>query len=133
MLKEKKGLTGIDIVLTVIIVILFTSIILSLMYNVKQQNLKQVYKQASNIYLTETLENIGIADYEDIIETTSENNSELIPDLPSMFYEKIEVESIKNEENPNKEDIIKKVTVTIFYTIGNKTYETVAQRLKIKE
>lgn len=133
MLKEKKGLTGIDIVLTVIIVILFTSIILSLMYNVKQQNLKQVYKQASNIYLTETLENIGIADYEDIIETTSENNSELIPDLPSMFYEKIEVESIKNEENPNKEDIIKKVTVTISYTIGNKTYETVAQRLKIKE
>ncbi len=133
MLKEKKGLTGIDIVLTVIIVILFTSIILSLMYNVKQQNLKQVYKQASNIYLTETLENIGIADYEDIIETTSENNSELIPDLPSMFYEKIEVESIKNEENPNKEDIIKKVTVTISYTIGNKNYETVAQRLKIKE
>ena len=103
------------------------------MYNVKQQNLKQVYKQASNIYLTETLENIGIADYEDIIETTSENNSELIPDLPSMFYEKIEVESIKNEENPNKEDIIKKVTVTISYTIGNKNYETVAQRLKIKE
>ena len=133
MLKEKKGLTGIDIVLTVIIVILFTSIILSLMYNVKQQNLKQVYKQASNIYLTETLENIGIADYEDIIETTSENNSELIPDLPSMFYEKNEVESIKNEENPNKEKKKKKVTVTISYTIGNKNYETVAQRLKIKE
>ena len=125
MLKKEKGLTGTDIILAVIIVILFTSIIFSLMYNVKKQNLKQVYKSASNIYLTETLENIGIADYEDIIETTSEENSELIPELPSMFNEKIEVESIK-------ENLIKKVTVTVFYKIENKTYENKVQRLKIR-
>ena len=125
MLKKEKGLTGTDIILAVIIVILFTSIIFSLMYNVKKQNLKQVYKSASNIYLTETLENIGIADYEDIIETTSEESSELIPELPSMFNEKIEVETIK-------ENLIKKVPVTVFYKIENKTYENKVQRLKIR-
>lgn len=133
MLKKEKGLTGIDMVLAVIIVLLFTSIILSLMYNVKQQNVKQVYKLASNIYLTETLENIGIANYDDVVATSSENNSNLIPEMPVMFKEKIEVESIENEENPELEDMIKKVTVTISYKIGSKTYENVVQRLKIKE
>ena len=133
MLKKEKGLTGIDMVLAVIIVLLFTSIILSLMYNVKQQNVKQVYKLASNIYLTETLENIGIANYDDVVATSSENNSNLIPEMPVMFKENIEVESIENEENPELEDMIKKVTVTISYKIGGKTYENVVQRLKIKE
>ena len=44
MFKSEKGLTGIDIALTIIIIVLFTSIIFSLMYNVKYQNLIQVYK-----------------------------------------------------------------------------------------
>ena len=42
-----------------------------------------------------------------------------------MFNEKIEVESIK-------ENLIKKVTVTVFYKIENKTYENKVQRLKIR-
>ena len=112
---------------------LFTSIILSLMYNIKQQNLKQIYAMASNIYITETLENIGIADYEDVVATTSENNSELIPELPEMIKERIELENIENEASYDNEELIKKVKVTVSYKIGNKTYENVAYRLKIKE
>lgn len=131
MLKSEKGLTGIDIALTIIIVVLFTSIIFSLMYNVKQQNLKQTYKLASNIYLTETLENIGIEDYDDIVAANYNENSDLKPEMPNILSEKIEVESIS--ENSDREDIIKKVTVTISYKIGNKTYEESAQRLKIKD
>lgn len=133
MFKGKNGLTGIDIVFAVIIIILFTSIILSLMYNIKLQNTKQVYELACNIFATQTLENIGISDYEDIIESDSDNNSNnLIPDLPSMFHEKIEVESI-NDIDSSKDDIIKKVTVTITYNISGKTYQNVYCRLKEKD
>ena len=131
MLKSEKGLTGIDIALTVIIVVIFTSIIFSLMYNVKYQNLKQVYKLASNIYLTETLENIGIEDYDDIVTVGYNENSDLKPEMPNIFSEQIQVESIS--QNSDREDIVKKVTVTISYSINSKTYEEVAQRLKIKE
>ena len=107
MLKSEKGLTGIDIVLAIIIVMLFTSIILSLMYNIKQQNLKQIYAMASNIYITETLENIGIADYEDVVATTSENISELIPELPEMIKERIECKcNINGFDSPVNSTII---------------------------
>lgn len=132
MLKKESGFTGIDITIAIIAVVLFTSIILSLMYNVKYQNLKQVYKLTANIYLTETLENIGIADYDNVISTDSSINTELIPELSNMFTEKIDVEKISDQDN-TKEDLVKKVTVTISYKIGNKTYEEVTQRLKIKQ
>ena len=87
MLKKESGFTGIDITIAIIAVVLFTSIILSLMYNVKYQNLKQVYKLTANIYLTETLENIGIADYDNVISTDSSKNTELIPELSNIFTE----------------------------------------------
>lgn len=132
MLKKESGFTGIDITIAIIAVVLFTSIILSLMYNVKYQNLKQVYKLTANIYLTETLENIGIADYDNVISTDSSKNTELIPELSNIFTEKIDVEKISDQDN-TKEDLVKKVTVTISYKIGNKTYEEVTQRLKIKQ
>lgn len=131
MFKSEKGLTGIDIALTIIIIVLFTSIIFSLMYNVKYQNLIQVYKLASNIYLTETLENIGIENYDDIVAVGYNESSDLKPEMPSMFSEQIQVENFNQDSD--KEDIIKKVTVTISYKIKDKTYEETAERLKIKE
>ena len=132
MLKKESGFTGTDIIIAIVMVVLFTSIILSLMYNIKYQNLKQVYKLASNIYLTETLENIGIADYDDVVNMNSNDETELIPEIPDIFTERIDVVNISDIDS-TKSDLIKKVTVTISYKIGNKTYEEVAQRLKIKE
>lgn len=128
MLKNKKGFTGIDISLSVIAIIIFTSTILALMYNVKMENLKIQRKLLANIYLTETLENIGIAGYDEV---TSDNVT-IIPNIPDIFTVSMNVTNV-SEEDTTKEDIIKKITVTMTYKIGNKTYEESAQRLKIKE
>lgn len=128
MLKKQKGFTGIDISISVIAVILFTSTILALMYNVKMENLKMETKLLANIYLTETLENIGIAEYDDV---TSENVS-IIPEMPDTFDIKTDVTKVSDEDE-SKDDIIKKVTVTVSYKVGSKTYEESAQRLKIKQ
>ena len=127
MLKNKKGFTGIDISIAVTAIIIFTSIILALMYNVKMENLKMQRKLLANIYLTETLENVGIAKYDDV---TSENTN-LIPDTPELFNIKTNVTKV-SDEDVSKEDVIKKVTVTVSYKVGDKTYENVAERLKIK-
>lgn len=129
MLKNKKGFTGIDISISIIAIILFTSTILALMYNVKMENLKMQAKLLSTIYLTETLENIGIAKYEDVI---TDNTNLVSTDMPNAYNININVEKYSDTDS-NKEDIIKKIDVVIKYKIGNKTYEESAQRLKIKE
>ncbi len=129
MFKSNKGFTGIDIVLSIIIVITFTSIIVSLMYSVKMENYRIKAMAISNIYLVETLENIGIANYDEI----KSDNTALFPkEMSTEFEKKIEVTSISDEDT-SKEDIIKKVKVTIAYKIGNKNFEETAERLKAKE
>lgn len=129
MLKSNKGFTGVEIVLSVIIVTIFTSIILSLMYNIKTENYKIKSKIITNIYLIETLENIGISSYDDIIS----ENLELFPEGMSEAYSKqLEVTEVYAEDD-SKENIIKKIKVTISYKIGNKTYEQSAERLKVNE
>lgn len=129
MFKSNKGFTGIDIVLSIIIVITFTSIIVSLMYSVKMENYRIKAMAISNIYLVETLENMGIANYDEI----KSDNTDLFPkEMSTEFEKKIEVTSISDEDT-SKEDIIKKVKVTIAYKIGNKNFEETAERLKAKE
>lgn len=127
MLKNEKGFTGIDISISIIAIIIFTSTILGLMYNVKMENLKMQSKLLANIYLTEALENIAIAEYDDV---TSENSS-IILDMPDAFNIKMDVTKISDEDGV-KEDIIKRVNVTISYKIGDKIYEESAERLKIR-
>ena len=63
MIKDNKGFTQTDIVISIIAVMLFTTIILSVMINVKNSNAKLKAKSIANIYMTEILENIGIAQY----------------------------------------------------------------------
>ncbi len=129
MLKNKNGFTAVDISIAVITIMIFTSIILSLMYNVKIENLKIKAKVLANIHLVETLENIGIANYEDV---TSDNLSLLPTTMSDSYAAKIQVSKLSDEDN-EKEDVIKKVNVIISYKIGNKTYEESVERLKIKE
>ena len=129
MIKDNKGFTQTDIVISIIAVMLFTTIILSVMINVKNSNAKLKAKSIANIYMTEILENIGIAQYEDI---TEENKSKFIPEMTKAFETQINVTKVSDEDS-KKEDEIKKVEVKIPYKIGNKTYEENAKRLKVKE
>lgn len=129
MLKNNKGFTGIDIAISVLAIIIFTSTILALMYNVKLENLKIQTKLFANIYLTETLENIGIAKYDEV---TTDNVS-LIPIMPEQYKATINITKVSEDDSTKTEDIIKKINVKISYKIGNKTYEESVQRLKIKE
>ena len=132
MYKKQGGLTGVDVTIAIVTITFFTGLILSLMYNVKNQNYIKACKITSDLYLTETLENIGIIDFDEVVTTSSNSVSQIIPQLPAIFSETVSVENI-SDIDPNKENIIKKVTVTISYNIGNRNYEKSVQRLKIKD
>lgn len=129
MLKNKNGFTGIDVAISLLAIIIFTSVILALMYNVRLENLKIQAKSVANIYLIETLENIGIAKYDDV----TENNTSLIPQMPEAYQVTLNIINISQEDNTKTDDIIKKVKAIISYQIGNKTYMQEVERLKVKE
>lgn len=129
--KKNNGFVGIDMTIAVMAIIIFSGLIIFLMYNNFLENVKIKREALATIYLTETLENIGIESYDNINIDNKENlisanaieNGYDIQLTISDFYEDV----------TTKEDIIKKVVATISYKIGNKNYQHSMERVKIKE
>lgn len=121
---NNKGFVGIDIGIAIVAIIVFSGLIFSLMSNHFLENVKLQAESLSIIYLTETLENIAIADYDEVIQ---ENSTNFIPqDLNNEFYE-------VTLQVTNESQIIKKVKATVSYKIVNKEYQHSMERFKIKE
>ena len=134
--KTEKGFVGIDMVLAIAAVMIFSVLIIALMNNNYLQNIKVNKKALATIYLTETLENIGIAKYEDITQSNIDNIiSDLVPEgLEEKGYKiKIEVDEDISLGEETTEDILKKVKVTISYKVRDKEYQYYMERLKAKE
>lgn len=131
-INSNKGFVGVDMVLAILAIIIFSAIIVSMMYNNFLENSKINRQALAIIYLTETLENVGIAAYDDV---TQENINNFIPsDIGEYNYE-MKVEVTTDDlvlSNDQQEDIIKKVKATISYKIGNKNYEHSMERIKAK-
>lgn len=128
-IKKNSGLAGIDIVIAIIAIVIFTTLILALMYNNAMENIKIVKETLAMVYITEIFENIGIADFDEV---TAGNENNFIPEEVNKNYEvnlKIEDEF----EDLEKQNIIKKINIIIKYEIGDKTYSCSAERLKAKE
>lgn len=135
-IKSKKGFVGIDMTLAIVAVIIFSVLIIALLNNIFSHNLKVNKKALATVYLTETLENIGIAKYEDITQENIDNK--VINLIPQEALEKgytidIKVDEKINLEDEETEDIFKKIKVTISYNVKNKNYEYYMERLKAKE
>ena len=129
--RKNNGFVGIDMTIAVMAIIIFSGLIIFLMYNNFLENVKIKREALATIYLTETMENIGIESYDNINIDNKENlisanaieNGYDIQLTISDFY----------EDDTTKEDIIKKVVATISYKIGNKNYQHSMERVKIKE
>lgn len=123
-IKNSKGFTGIDIGIAIVAIMVFSGLIFSLMYNHYLENVKLQAESLAMIYLTETLENIGIADYNDV---TQENSANFIPQDSKEGYHSISLQIT------TQSDITKKVKATVSYKIVNKEYQYSIERIKIKE
>ena len=157
-LKNNKGYVAIDMAVAIIGIIVFSGLIISLMYSNFLENAKTKKEAIAVIYLTELMENVGIATYEQVpLDKEKEKNLELyqekIENLKPADLKKssssnnkdvyrIDIkivnigqdgEEINIEQVEETNDIIKKITATISYTVGNKKYSNTLQRIKIKE
>lgn len=131
--RKKEGFVAIDMAVAVMAVILFSTLILSLIYYNALENAKIKKDALAIVYLTEIMENVGVADYTDV---TQDNANQFIPsDLTTNQY-RAEVTITTNNLNlssTQNEDIIKKVSATVYYKLLNKEYQYTMERIKIKE
>lgn len=128
-IKRNSGLTGIDMSIAVIAIIIFTTLIITLMSNNAIESVKIAKETMAMIYTTEIFENIGIADFDEVI---VENKDIFIPEEVNKNYE-VNLEIEDEFEDLEAQNMLKKINLTLKYEIGNKTYSCSAERLKAKE
>lgn len=151
-LKNNKGFTQIDIVVSIFILMLFVTLIASLFYNSYVSSTLNKRNAEATAYLTQIFEAIDLIDY-DKLDNSDEGIVAKINTIDSSkisgeYVENISLEStlstpykvqvkIQNynetEGNTDKEDLIKIITVTIKYNVNKKEQQVSAQRLKTRE
>lgn len=124
--RKNNGFTGIDISIALVIMLAFVSLIASLIYSFNQAS-QGVDRKSEATYLTiQVIEAIKQMNYDDVsnemtIDTISSSTSNNI-DVKEGYNLKIEVENYKDIVGDDTlEDVIKIVTVTVEYSLGNNT------------
>ena len=141
-IKREKGLAGVDLVIAVIAVMAFSTVIVFLMQGNVNENVKLKKDTLAMIYITEIFENVGMESYQNLENGTYEDigNNDYISSIENLLpldmakgY-KVDITITNGIENvANNEDIMKKVVVTLTYSLNNKNYTCTMERMKIKE
>lgn len=140
--RGDRGLATVDMIIAIIAIMIFSSLIVSMMYSNVMENVKLKKETLAMIYMTEIFENVGrenysnlsVGTYEDItVNTYDEYIEGLIPeDLPEDYI--VDIVITNNLEGvKNNEDILKKVELTLTYKVGEKIFSSSMERMKIKE
>ena len=135
-LRDNKGITGVDISVSLIIIVLFVGIISSLLYNfvISSRNIDR--KGTATDIAIQVIENIKQMDYEDIREDSNggitvdyintyfrekTGNQENKIDVKTGYDTIINIKNYKEEVGDNSlQDVLKIVKVTVSYSIGNR-------------
>ena len=135
-LKNNKGITGIDISVSLVIIVLFVGIVSSLLYNFVISSKDIDRKGTATDIAIQVIENIKQMEYEDIKE---DSNGGITPDYINTYFKaktgnqenkieikpgydiKINIENYKEKTNDNSlQDVLKIVKVTVNYSIGKR-------------
>lgn len=128
--KSNSGFTMTDLVTALIIFSIFTGIIGTLMYNSFKTNLQVKMAGTAANYAIQILEDIDKISYDKVI-NGMESSYKSKFSIPNGFDLSIEVSNYN--EGTDKEDLIKKVKLTITYSLAENSENLVIERLKIKE
>lgn len=139
-IKKDNALAGIDIIIAIIAVTIFSTLIISMIYNNIIENVKLKKEALAMIFITEIFENVGIEAYDNEVynnigtEYTQITEANIL--VPQEAIDNFTVEMAVTAELDgvtNNENILKKVQVKLTYQIDDKTYIRSMQRMKIKE
>lgn len=140
-LKEKKGIILSDAIIAILIILLFAGLITSLMAKIFLESAKIKSSSQQMDFSTEIFEYVEKIPYasvtqENLINYINNKNADYvsagdtIESLNTPYKIAITVETYVPEENANRLDIIKIITVKIENNLGSKPYSTTTSRIK---
>lgn len=150
-IKRDNAIAGIDMVIAIIAIMIFSVLILSMITNNILENLKLKNESMAMIYMTEIFENVGIVAFDneiyqnltpDYVEITAENilvSQEIIDkckvEMSTEIIKKSDVESFTAtfSDTVNDDGVLRKVNLRLTYEVAGKEYTCSMQRMKIKE
>lgn len=127
-IKSEKGITNIDITVSIILITLFVAIIATLMYNINSNSNSVERRSIATNYAINEMESLKAQNFDELEETVEPNEFEdiLENEKPTGYAKKVTIIDYANLEE-NKDDdtivpgLVKKVTVEISYKDGNTT------------
>lgn len=135
-IKSNKAITGTDISIAVIIIIMFVSIITTAYYNYYLTITSKNRSAVATNCIIDVIENVQIMQYENINDESVKLLIKQLYDnktLPEQYTMKAKVEKYNQTVgNEKKKDLIKKITVTVEYIVGKKTQKLEINKLIIK-
>ena len=156
-LKESKGLGATDGLIAVLIIALFTGLIATLLYNIYIANTSLKRMSTANSYVVDILEYTDQLYYDNLtfesysskysflqnktgneLGTAGENLKRLLHfnGNPTEQGEKgYNIDIVIDRYTPSQEsiDIIKQITVTVSYKVGNRQQKIEISRIKVRE
>lgn len=128
-IKSNKAVSLIDVIIAMLILSLFVGVVGNLYYLILKNNNLIRYDTIAVYYAIKIAEDIDKMSYEEVTSTLNNNVSEKYS-LPENITGLIEIE---NYNNSTKQDIIKKVKITIKYNFLEEERKYEIKKLKIKE
>jgi type II secretory pathway pseudopilin PulG len=125
-LKNNKGITGIDLTISIIVLTIFAGLIVGLMVN--NYNVAIEIQKGANAmsYATMILEKVDEKAYEKVTNNFVQELGDEIS-INSDYTVNLEVNQADDK------DYVKRVTVKVTYTVNNEEKSLVIRKLKIKE
>ena len=141
-IKGQAGLSGVDIVVSIGIIIIFTSIIAAIYLNLHMVNMEVERSGKATNYAISILEKVDELYYDDVTQdnfnTTDIGNgrhSVAGIEIASGYMASVIIDSYNQTSGVanGKFDVIKTVYVTVEYKVGNNTKSIDMQKLKKRE
>ncbi len=136
-MKDNRGFTTADLVMSIIIIILFISIITTSFYNYYISIQSKNRKTLATNSIIDVIENVEIMNYDDItIEEVNNliNRLNIEGTIPNGYKVTATLQKYNETEgNENKLDVIKILNVKAEYTVNNKQENIEIKRLIYKK
>ena len=142
LVKDEKGLTGVDITISIIVMTIFMAMIANLIVNIKLNTLDIKRKSIATSYVVQEIEKIRAQGYIDDYDSKGINSEEILKDEDiydksefSGYHKKVTIKDyvLVVDKNTKTKDIVKEITVEISYKLGSEDKKIVISTYVSKE
>lgn len=130
-IKKEKGLTGIDIAISIIIITIFISVLANLIMNINLNSEKTKRMEIATAYAVQEIEQLKAKGYVDEYNNKGIDNKDILLEKDIMdddnnftgYSKTITIKDyvlIKNDKSKQK-NLLKELTVTVSFMVGNST------------